>query len=231
MPDYRHKLSVLFGRPLWRPIGLREALGDPPEKERRGDDTYQVIDPADQHIKVPVPPLGQQDDYTCACGALRPVFKYFGVGPDPDEEAAYSRGMDADPDDGTPPPELIKFAQDWGYQVEAREHLTIQDVLDFLDQGKPVVCAVQAWGTPANYRKRRSGHYVTAIGNDDERLIVHDPAIKRNRGWRTFKDFDDLWYDQEPDGTNYDHWGAAIWRDDSIGPHVTSPVKKALEVK
>jgi hypothetical protein len=240
MTDYRQKLSALFARPLWRPIGLAEALGDRLDdegvgRERRDGKTYQFIEPDDAHIKIPLPSLGQQTDYTCGPGALRPIFKYFGVGPDPDEEATYEHGMDSDPEKGTPPPELVDFARGWGYQTIAYEHMTIDEILAFLDQGKPVVCAIQAWGTPRNYRKRRNGHFVTAIGYDDERqrLIVHDPAIKRNRGYRIYADFDKHWYNEEPDGTNYDHWGAAIWRDDNASemPVAVSPLKKAYEIK
>ena len=144
--------------------------------------------------------------------------------------------MSRDPEDGIDPAALVELTQRAGLNVTVKHGMSIDDLIGFLDREIPVICCIQAWGEPGDYGKRSSGHYIAAIGYDDDSIYFQDPVIEQERGFLSDSEFDERWYDRGSDGTEYDHFGIAMWLpdDDDLGqveePEQTSPVRQAREI-
>lgn len=243
MTHYVERLSrVLNAQALGQPLDVLKEAGkdiEPDDREHSenvGGHIYSIRKPRDSHIKVPLPSAHQSEKDSCGAAALRSIFQYFGVWkPFEHDDTSYRHDLMTDPDEGTPPDAIKRVATAAGMQVVEMHDMTTDDLKTFLDQGKPVICCVQAWGEPENYDRRPAtdGHYVVAIGYDDQdNIYFMDPSITRNRGYLNVRDFTERWYDEESDGTPYYRYGMAIWRPDgSNQPFDTSTIRKAKEIE
>lgn len=163
-------------------------------------------------IRVPVPSVRQTTKYSCGAAALRAIFQYYEVGPK--EEQKFIDMMNTNHRDGTRPSHIVTTAREYGLCVKQRHNLTIRKLKNILNQHRPVICPIQAYGSERAYKKRQSGHYVVAIGYDKENIFFEDPVLKGKRGVLSYKDFDERWHDKDADGKEYDHYGIVIWKDD-----------------
>ena len=90
------------------------------------------------------------------------------------------------------------------------------ELVQCLDEGKPVILMLQAWADrKQSYAKQwNEGHYVVAIGYDDEAFYVEDPSLHGNRGFILRKDLDARWHDVEGrKNVHTERLGIAIWSD------------------
>jgi predicted double-glycine peptidase len=74
---------------------------------------------------------------------------------------------------------------------------------------------LQAWASsPAeNFgTDEDDGHYVVAIGFDDDHIYFEDPSIEKTRGFMRKDQFDLRWHDQEDSGEKTSHWGLVLGR-------------------
>jgi predicted double-glycine peptidase len=163
-------------------------------------------------IKVPLQSVRQTTKYSCGAAALRSIFQYFKVGPD--EEEKFIKMMNTNYHDGTRPKDIVATARDYGLCVKQKHNMTVRQLKNMLDLERPVIVPIQAYGSKKYYKKRQSGHYVVAIGYDDEAIFFEDPVLKGRRGYLTYEEFDERWYDQDADGEDYDHYGIIIWKPD-----------------
>ena len=55
--------------------------------------------------------------------------------------------------------------------------MSISEIQKYIDEKKPVIVLIQAWSNyPTNYHKNfKYGHYVIAIGYDENYLYFKDP--------------------------------------------------------
>ncbi len=173
-----------------------------------------------QFIKVPIPSVKQQGDFTCGAAALRAIASFYKTGPT--TECDFAKAVNASPQKGTHPKDLIKAAKSFGLKVIAKEHMTINELKTHLNKQHPIICNIQAWGDDKTkskrdqeYKKRNDGHYVIAIGFNDTHIYFEDPTLKGNRGRLTYEDFDKRWHDKETNGDKTDHLGIVIWKDTS----------------
>lgn len=165
-------------------------------------------------IKIHLPKIEQTTDYTCGPASLRAIAGFFGVGPYSEKE--FSEMMDTDPKNGTTPENIIKAARKIGLRAFSRQRMTLESLKSKLEKKIPVICALQAWGTSSQYDKDNSGHYVVAIGFDENKIYFEDPSIdKKARGFLSHKDFLERWHDKEADNIRYERLGIAIWKPDS----------------
>jgi predicted double-glycine peptidase len=88
--------------------------------------------------------------------------------------------------------------------------MTADGLKEYLEKGTPVILLIQAWGDPATYDQNESGHYVIAIGYNEEELIVEDPALRLVRGFITWDELESRWHSYGDGDKIYDHWGMAI---------------------
>ncbi len=167
-------------------------------------------------IKAFIPDVRQNTNFSCGAAALHAVCAYWGVGPD--SEYDYMKNLHTDPDFGTLPQEMIKFAQNEGLKVEARQRMTIIDIKTALDRtpSRPVIVLIQAYGDPKTYRENDNGHYVVAVGYDDGHIYFEDPILFGIRGELTYKEFDLRWHDDDGFGNIYDHYGIIAWGTDDL---------------
>jgi predicted double-glycine peptidase len=156
-------------------------------------------------IHLNLPALTQAANYTCGAVALESICRYFNVGPL--TETDFARLLQSDPENGTPPDHIGVVARSFGLEVESRSGMTLDDLTQALDDGSPVIVAIQAWGTPEFYPANWSGHYVVAIGYDAEHVYFMDPELEDARGYLTREDFDQRWHDEDGQGNVYDHFG------------------------
>lgn len=160
-----------------------------------------------------LPKVNQTHDYDCGAAALRAVAEYWGVGPE--DEGEFIKICSSDKNTGTKPTNIIKAAQELGLHAHAQKHMTIGNLKHFIDQGKPVICAAQAWGDKEEYSELEKGHYLVAIGHDDQYIFFEDPSIRgyKTRGHMTFDEFNKRWVDIDRKGGTLRHYGIILWAD------------------
>jgi uncharacterized protein len=173
---------------------------------------YRRIPPG--AIKVEVPAVSQLEDYTCGPAALLAVCGYFGVGPASERELEQVMGIDRT---GSDPEHLVRAARRYGLRIEEWPCDMPRSALEgCLRKGRPVIIMLQAWAEPRprSYRRVwRHGHWVVAIGFDDDGVYFEDPALPRARGFLSFAELDERWHDVAPPGrTRVHRYGVAMWR-------------------
>jgi HK97 family phage portal protein len=184
--------------------------------KRAGDWIIKSASP----IRIQLPDLRQDTDYSCGASAMMAVCEYFGVGPE--SEDAYREALGTNPAEGTSVPRIVAFATAQGLAVEAHEGMTLADLERHVDQGRPVIVLLQAWGdTGDSYADDTNGHYVIVIGYDNQYIYVEDPSLKGSRGRLTRNDFERRWHDEDS-RKRYVHWGMACWRPQHIEDVKTS---------
>ena len=106
--------------------------------------------------------------------------------------------------------------------------MSISEVKKFIDLGVPVIMIVQAWTVKkkVDWEKDWSdGHYVIAIGYDDNKIFFQDPYV----ALRTYLSFDELterWHFLDgPNGKHHSSIGIAVF-----GPQKAYTPKKAIHM-
>lgn len=179
-------------------------------------------------IKIALPNVRQQRKWSCGHSALRAICLYFGLGPE--DEKDYIKLLGGNPQDGIWPERIIKKAKKLGFKIHAKTGMTVEELKKFLDNGIPVICAIQAWGDPKYYKTKESGHYVVAIGYDKKKMYFEDPSIEGKRGWLSHKDFDERWHDMDAHGHDCDHMGIALWTYEGIADQTNSQDREAKRI-
>lgn len=127
--------------------------------------------------------------------------------------------------------QIIKQAKEHGLEVEAKDDMTAADLRDAIEAGHPVMVVLQAWGTDANgdytltaddYAKMisekimDSGHWMAAIGYDENNFYFMDPSVSGNYTCISIEDFEKRWYDHTDEvmideksypAKDYNHFG------------------------
>jgi uncharacterized protein len=162
-------------------------------------------------IKVQLPNVVQHSNFTCGAAALQAVCAYFGVGPDTEYE--YVKELGTWLLGSTNPEDIVSAAKRYGLQAFAKEDMASEELKGYLDEEKPVIVCLQAYGNPKYYRKyERSGHYIVAIGYDSRHLFFEDPSLYGHRGSLTYRDFERRWHDIDAFGKFYNHHGIVLWK-------------------
>jgi uncharacterized protein YvpB len=115
---------------------------------------------------------------------------------------------------GADPIHIKKAAKKYGLEVKEFRPMTFEQLERCVDQRRPVILMLQAWGYRRSYKGVWSdGHYVIAIGYDEERIYVEDPSIHGSRGFITRKELEQRWHDVEgKDNHHTRRLGIAIWK-------------------
>jgi predicted double-glycine peptidase len=154
--------------------------------ERKTVDKGAVID---LHI------TRQTYDFDCGVKALQTVMAYYGVDV---REDKLIKELRAD-EDGTSVERMIAVAKARGFLVEAKEHLSIGDLKEYVRNGNPVIVLLQAWAerymTLKDWKNDYDdGHYAIVIGYRRGILIFEDPSSFR-RTWLKEQEFLARWHD------------------------------------
>jgi len=143
-----------------------------------------------------LPYIFQKTNYSCGAASLMAVALYYGVGYDTEEE--YIHHCRSGIRKGTHSKDIVRVAESIGLSAVYKEHMTIDELIMNLAKNNPVLCAIQAWGTLEDYKKLKDGHWVVAIGFDEDKIYFEDPSLQDAKGFIFKKDFDFRWADIEP---------------------------------
>jgi predicted double-glycine peptidase len=160
-------------------------------------------------ILVPLPHYQQSTWHSCGAAACRTLGRYYGVGPQ--GEAAWGKLLSTDKADGTKPINIVSGLRNLGLTVRVEKNLELDQLLTSLDNGNPVMCAIQAYGSHRYYRDLIwCGHWVIAIGYDEKYIFFEDPYVKRRRSFITRNKMVNRWADIDGDGRVYHRLGMTI---------------------
>lgn len=149
-------------------------------------------------IKVPLANLPQPNGYSCGAAALMAVCNYFGKGPKTIQR--YEELLKSNRHDGTSYTRMVRLAKKLKLHASAKQNMTQADLEEYLFRGIPVICSIQAYCPPKDYAKNDSGHFVVAIGYDDDNFYFMDPSIPAwhlRRGFIPRAMLDARWHDNE----------------------------------
>jgi ABC-type bacteriocin/lantibiotic exporter with double-glycine peptidase domain len=146
-------------------------------------------------VRVEVPCLVQQQDYTCGATAVLAVSRYFGTGPASEGAVVCDMGFGTD---GSDPAHLVRVLRRYRLHVVERRGMSAREVCAAIDRGQAVIVMLQAWGDRTRYRGHwRDGHWVVVIGYDPHGIYIEDPMIESARGFLSWAAFADRWHDIE----------------------------------
>jgi predicted double-glycine peptidase len=161
-------------------------------------------------VMVNVPDVYQSHDYDCGPCCLRAIAKYFDVFPKDEEEFIKICGTSKK--DGTHPNQLKKTAEKLGLEARFYTNLSIESLKTYIDQRRPVIVEIQAYGDPKKYKELKSGHFVIAIGYDKKNFYFEDPSLLHVRGYIPYAEFDSRWQEKETNGDYFYHDGLVVWK-------------------
>lgn len=200
--DVRAFLTALYqvageDPPAVTPDQVRAALG------RHLDATEAVQAP----VPLAIPDVRQSADYDCGAAALRAVAQFFGVAGD---QGDFVAALGSSPAEGTGPEQLIAGAKALSLNATDAAGMTVDYLAQVVAHGRPVICCIQAYGTPDQYARDESGHWVVVCGVDDQSVYVQDPAA--GPGKIPVADFEARWHDKTADGRQLVRYGIAVWK-------------------
>ena len=161
-------------------------------------------------VFIEVPLVRQSTGYSCGVACTQSILRYSGYDFDVREDNLIS-ALGANDQIGTRYEKIVEFLNTESHysdstqdgnanriMAEAKFNLTIDELCDYLDQRKPVICAIQAWAylTASEYQEEyESGHYVIAIGYDDKNIYFMDPSTSGNYTYIPKDEFIARWHD------------------------------------
>ncbi len=152
-------------------------------------------------IKMPanlirLPLTRQATCYTCGVSALQSVLAYYGQEYREDELAKL---LKANYRNGTAYMRIARFAEENGFSVDIHKGMSISELKTLIDKKLPVICLLQAWSdVPVDYKSEwNDGHYVVAVGYDQENIFFMDPSTLGNYTYIPDSEFVDRWHDTD----------------------------------
>ncbi len=147
---------------------------------------------------LPVPLVRQAYPYSCGAAALLSVLYYYDRHQGPESSLYAALAMTES--DGTQPERLVETATSYGLTAEFRQNVTSAEVRSALHRDEPVILDIQAWmDDPTSVRWLETwneGHYVVAVGMDDQNVYLMDPSVVAAYGYIPLDEFMDRWHDE-----------------------------------
>lgn len=147
----------------------------------------------------------------CGVAATQAVLYYYGQSM---IQSSLAEELKMDPAIGVEPDQIVRFFKDNGFKVVFGP-MTIEDVQNYIDHGIPVIMLAQAWAAeyPVDYTGvSEEGHYIVAMGYDDNKIIFDDPALMDNRGYINKDELMTRWrMVGSDDVTVLENYGIAVW--------------------
>ena len=174
--------------------------------------TQEVFNKKNIENFITMPMARQSNDYTCGAAVAVSLLAYNG---DTSLEIENAKGLNTNPSIGTDFRQMTQFFKSKGYQVTAHENMTIAELQNYIFQGKPVVCLIQAWedDVPDYTNYWGIGHYVIAIGYDDQRVYFMDPWVFGSYVYIPKQEFDNRWHQFTADKIQLNHWGMVVTKE------------------
>jgi len=157
---------------------------------------------------IDFPDLRQDFDFTCGASSLQGVLIYYG------EDAVESDIADelgTTSDWGTEHFDIERVAKERGFVTDAGT-MSIEKLKEHIDNKTPVIIDIQAWSEKPDVdysTDKDDGHYVVAIGYDDNNIICEDPS-SIGLATLSFEELEKRWHDIDKQGNEIRNWGLAI---------------------
>jgi len=100
---------------------------------------------------------------------------------------------------GTEEPDIVHFLNGKGFRAWMTYDMTVDSLITFIDSEIPVILIVQAYSRSRKEDRYEGltnyGHYLLAIGHDEDRVIFMDPGLSfGSYGFLTKAELDKRWY-------------------------------------
>lgn len=181
---------------------------------------------ATPQVFIHVPLVRQGNDYTCGVACVQAILRYAQYSFDTREDVLIKM-LEANKSEGTRIAAIMNFLNQTAYgddrvrpvQATLQTGMSVADLVACLNRGKPVICLIQAWasdeqGQPDihhNYDQEwNSGHYVIAVGYDEQRIYFMDPSTLGNYTYIPKDELDARWHDIDGADAKVEHAGIII---------------------
>lgn len=162
-------------------------------------------------VTIHLPKTEQVDNFDCGPAALWAILQYYKC--EPDDYDDFVKECKATKKNGCGPEDMVRVAKKYGLFTKEVHDMTIEYLEKVLQQGKPVIVTIQAWGQEKYYKTLQSGHYAIAIGFDEKRIYFEDPSLHtRKRGSIPKKEFLERWRDKKVNGEVLNQYGIIVWK-------------------
>jgi uncharacterized protein len=138
----------------------------------------------------------QVTEYSCGACALQAVMSYWGKNI---EETELMKALQTTSEEGTYPENIVRGAQSLGFEAEARDHLSLEEVEQFTAEGAPMIALVQAWRSEKRAPESAAeewdnGHYIVVLGVDKAYVYFQDPFAKMSKAFMPRDTFVAHWH-------------------------------------
>ena len=178
------------------------------------------INDADVFIKLPN--LRQFGDYSCGATCVQMIMNWLVPYKADYNLSDYLDFLGTTPEAGTSPSSIVEFFSRQEVPYEKKEGWTIQELIEKLNAGCPMIMAIQAWsggsedcgGTEKKCQDGLdNGHWVICVGyrkvNTQYIFYFNDPACV---GYCLMegRTLEKRWVDEDADCKRYCHYGIAV---------------------
>lgn len=198
--------------------------------ERKETSSSESLKNMDARIQVP--DLRQYGTYTCGTTCVQMIMNWAYPGKGDINLADLEKELGSTDEGGTTPQNILDFFEKNDVNAEMQEGMSTDELTQALDEGKPVILAIQAWSTAedGSYNTKNvdekdtyliEGHYVICTGyqktEDGYQFCFNDPA---NVGlcYMSSEELNERWIDMDASGRVYDHTGIVIEMDSDYSP-------------
>ena len=139
----------------------------------------------------------QVTEYSCGASALQSVLSYWGKDID---ERELMKLMGTTEEEGTYPDKMVNAARALGFDVQAKQDLSLDEVQKFTAPGHPMIALAQVWrsqamaGAKALEDEWDAGHYIVVLGVDEQNVYFQDPYARNCKAFVPRKMFEDHWH-------------------------------------
>ena len=138
----------------------------------------------------------QVTEYSCGACALQAVLSYWGRDVD---ETDLMKLLHTTSEEGTYPEDIVSGARALGFEAEAKDNLTLDEVAQFTANGDPMIALAQVWrsekNSPASVADDwDNGHYIVVLGVDQDYVYFQDPYARMSKAFMPRKTFVEHWH-------------------------------------
>ena len=141
---------------------------------------------------IEYPETRQVTNFDCGANALMSVLVYSGIEEREDRIAALARTTK----NGTSTAGVLRVVRYYGLPFTAHQGMRPNNLRVAIDLGFPTLITIQAYRESSRlYRELwQDGHYVVAIGYDQQRIFFEDPSAF-HRTWLADQELIERWHD------------------------------------
>lgn len=140
------------------------------------------------NVRIPLPRVSQKFNYDCGAAALKSLYEF--ENPDDTNDLnKYISLLDSDEKSGTNTHNMRVAIKLLGLKMVEYKNMSLKRLIKEIITGNPVLCLI---------RSNDHGHFVIAIGCDNEHIYFEDPFKKKNNGYLKHDEFFRRWSDGDP---------------------------------